>query len=468
MRVEKTEFTKFSKYSNLRLSSNYELPKLAFPYDDFYSFLDFIESGSRPRGGIKDEDYGQALSLGGEQIDKDGTVNTEKLPYVSMDYYENAKKGIVCNGDILICKDGALTGKCCVVDYAKLPTDKVMINEHVYAVRANSRIRPKMLFYLMRTALFNNQVIDLAYRKKAQPGLTLDHVKSIKIPELSLSEQDEILKSLKTYEDRICKLNAKKVNIQDNIDKVFGNIFGFSYDKFNSLKTIKTYMIDCSEISINGDLRCSAKFHRPARSYVENELRSKMKSQIKDYLAEPIVLGASISPSDYGEGDYIYISMATIKGWQLDLESASTVSDGYMKGKKDKTVARNDIILARSGEGTIGKVAFIDDDVKGVFADFTMRIRLKNYNPEFAYYYFRTSYFQYLIEIYKKGLGNNTNIFPFAIREFPLPDIDLKRQKEIVSEIRKKSDEQLKILKEIETQQDMIQNVIDKYLRKTS
>lgn len=89
----------------------------------------------------------------------------------------------------------------------------------------------------------------------------------------------------------------------------------------------------------------------------------------------------------------------------------NTVSKEYSDSKQAKTVQKNDIILARSGEGTIGKVALIDDDeLQGIFADFTMRIRLKDYNPEFAYYYFRTTYFQYLIEIYKKGLGNNTNI----------------------------------------------------------
>ncbi|SDM58619.1 restriction endonuclease subunit S [Lachnospira pectinoschiza] len=467
MRVERTEFAKFSKYSSLRLTSNYELPKLAFPYDDFSSFLDFIESGSRPKGGIKDEDYGQALSLGGEQIDKDGIVNTEKMPYVPFDFYDNAKKGLVCDGDILICKDGALTGKCCIVDFAKLPTDKVMINEHVFIVRANSRIRQKMLFYLMRTDFFNSQVIDLAYRKKAQPGLTLDHIKALKIPELSLKSQDEILKKLIPYEEKINKLNAKKVNIQEIIDKSFSKAFGFSYDGFDSLKGIKAYRIACSDVSVNGDLRCGVRFHRPARVYVEKELQTKMKAKIKDYLAEPIVLGASISPSDYDDGDYIYISMATIKGWRLDNGSASTVSDNYLNGKKDKTVSINDIILARSGEGTIGKVALIDEDVKGVFADFTMRIRLKNYNPEFAYYYFRTSYFQYLIETYKKGLGNNTNIFPVAIKEFPIPDIDLKKQKEIVAEIRKMNDQQKKIAEDIADQQVLIQKVIEDNLYKT-
>ena len=73
-----------------------------------------------------------------------------------------------------------------------------------------------------------------------------------------------------------------------------------------------------------------------------------------------------------------------------------------------------------------------------------MRIRLKDYNPEFAYYYFRTTYFQYLIEIYKKGLGNNTNIFRLLF-EFPLIDIPVYEQERIVAEIHAEINKQEKL-----------------------
>ena len=86
---------------------------------------------------------------------------------------------------------------------AQLPTDKVMINEHVFVVRANSRIRQRMLFYITRSDIFLNQIIDLAYRKKAQPGLTLEHLKAIKIPEIPLKVQDDILNDIRPYEERI-------------------------------------------------------------------------------------------------------------------------------------------------------------------------------------------------------------------------------------------------------------------------
>ena len=160
--------------------------------------------------------------------------------------------------------------------------------------------------------------------------------------------------------------------------------------------------------------------------------------------------------------------MATIKNWKFNSESASTVSREYSDSKKSKTVRKNDIILARSGEGTIGKVALIDDDeLQGVFADFTMRIRLKDQNTEFAYYYFRTTYFQYLIEIYKKGLGNNTNIYSIVVREFPMLDVSLAEQERIVDKIHAEIAKQDEIKKQIESLRGQIDILIQDVITKS-
>ena len=187
------------------------------------------------------------------------------------------------------------------------------------------------------------------------------------------------------------------------------------------------------------------------------QLRKMSDLSIKHFLSEPIELGASISTKDYNEhGEYVYISMATIKKWRFDSETAALVDMSYSSKNGNKSVKKYDIIMARSGEGTIGKVALIEEDLKGIFADFTMRIRLEDYNPYFAYYYFRTSYFQYLVEIYKKGLGNNTNIFPTVIKDLPIPNISLKEQEIIVSKIKKNMDQQFIIRKQIDSVRNKI------------
>lgn len=89
-----------------------------------------------------------------------------------------------------------------------------------------------------------------------------------------------------------------------------------------------------------------------------------------------------------------------------------------------------------------------------------MRIRLKNYNTTFAYFYFRTTYFQYLVEINKKGLGNNTNIFPNIVQEFPIPDIDIDEQEKIVGEIESKLEIQKRNVAKIEMLEKSIEQLL--------
>lgn len=461
--IKTVTLSKFAKFSNIRLGAYYELPSLVFEYEPLMGFIELLEAGSRPSGGINESDEGQAISLGGEQIGTDGSLNINKIPYVPLDYYENATKGKICDGDILLCKDGALTGKVCQVDLSLLPHHKVMANEHIYVVRANNRINQKFLFYLMRAEFFQNQVKDFAFHKKGQPGLNSDHIKAIKLPNVPFETQTALVHGpISVIEQQICDLQKNIRSDSRIIDEAFSKILGFNYEMFESVRENESNHATLLDFSNNSDLRFSAKFHRDSGNFVMQELMNRTDKKIKHYLAEPIVLGASVSPSDYSDdGEFCYISMATIKNWKFDLESASTVSKEYSDSQKAKTVRKNDIILARSGEGTIGKVALIEDDeILGVFADFTMRIRLKDYNPEFAYYYFRTTYFQYLIEIYKKGLGNNTNIFPIVVREFPMLDISLDEQQRIVDEIHSEISKQNDIRTKISSLREKIDGII--------
>ena len=73
----------------------------------------------------------------------------------------------------------------------------------------------------------------------------------------------------------------------------------------------------------------------------------------------------------------------------------------------------------------------------------------------------RSTYFQYLVEIYKKGLGNNTNIFPIVVQEFPLPDLSLDEQQKIVDAIQLEIDKQNEIKNQIAILRGKIDSIIE-------
>ncbi len=216
----KVEFAELKARDNLSLWVPFVLPQLKYKYAKINKFLAVCESGKRPKGGIREENEGEAISLGGEQIGKDGSLELSKIPYVSYDFYKNSTKGKVQNEDILICKDGALTGKTCFVDFSLFPSEKVMVNEHVYIIRSNENISQKFLFYFTITDLFQSQVKDLAYRKKGQPGLNKDHFEKIKIPLISKSIQNQIVDEIQVELEKRDNINKQIQAERSKIDKI--------------------------------------------------------------------------------------------------------------------------------------------------------------------------------------------------------------------------------------------------------
>ena len=149
-----------------------------------------IESGSRQKGGAISSGV---PSIGGEQIDKGGNLRFEKMKFVSQDHYTSMKKGILRQGDVLIVKDGATTGKTAFFDKAI----KAAVNEHVFIFRAKDNILPKYLYNLVRSDLFQHELQP--YIKGIIGGISLE-IKRIKIPLPAMEVQKQIVEELDGYQ----------------------------------------------------------------------------------------------------------------------------------------------------------------------------------------------------------------------------------------------------------------------------
>ena len=362
-----------------------------------------------------------------------------------------------CGNMVLVPTGSLVISNAMTVGLAFIVDRDVYINQNVFWVKMDeTKVNIKFIAWYFNCII--KKMFDKVFSSKY---LSKKELSRICIPDVDLTKQNEIVNQIELYEKEMLKYKKNMIDESGVIDEVFGEKFGFDYDTFERLKQINSYRIKYSGFSNNFDMRFGVKYHRPAGEFVMQQLRKMGDLSIKHFLSEPIELGGSISAKDYDEhGQFFYISMATIKKWAFDKEGAATVNKNYSDKKRNKCVRKNDIIMARSGEGTIGKVALIDEDINGIFADFTMRIRLKNYNHYFAYYYFRTSYFQYLVEVYKKGLGNNTNIFPIVVKEFPIPNISIEEQKEIVDKIKKDMDKQAEIKEQINNIREKIAKLV--------
>ena len=451
------DFNKVEKQSTYSFRDFFDIQK--FEKKDRLSLLDSLE-----------DDFYYA-EIGNST--KQGDVIPEKLnlddrnEFVA-DYFKKIDKGDVQKaeiGNILLAKVRPNLKKYILIDEEK---------EKYFYTTAFINLKPKklgkLLYYLLRT-IFYNDLMAISRQGKGYPTLKEEDLFTLRFDKKTIDKlekkETQIVSQIEPIEKNIKKLKSQIKEPQEIINKVFAREFGFDLEKFEKLKKINHYYLDLFSFGNNIDIRQSVKFHRDAGYFVNQESKKVTNKKVKNFISEQIVLGKSVSPKDYDEnGDYYYVSMANIKNWKFENEDSKLVSVEYSSKNKNKTVAKNDILIARSGEGTIGKVALIDDeDLQGIFADFTMRIRLENYNQLFAYYYFRSEYFQYLVEVNKKGLGNNTNIFPSQIQEFPMIDISLKEQQKIVDEIKTELDNQEEYKKKIANERNKIDEIIEKAIK---
>lgn len=134
---------------NIKKTKNYDTLLNKYPIIRLYAKEKseiVMQTVSRSKGGV-----GHILdgvpNLGGGHIGKNGEIVYNKMCYVKKDCFDNAGNEKILINDILLCKDGALTGKVCYIDSDYEHTES-MVNEHVFIIRSNApNLRQKYLFY---------------------------------------------------------------------------------------------------------------------------------------------------------------------------------------------------------------------------------------------------------------------------------------------------------------------------------
>jgi type I restriction enzyme, S subunit len=169
-----------------------------------------LETGSRPRGGIKDVEDG-VVSLGAENVQAAGVAKGRRFKYVSRAFADAMTRGRLSEGDILVYKDGGKPGN--FVPHVSafghgFPVEEAVINEHVYRIRAAEGVSQGLLYWTLRS-----EWLDRAMRDRgtgaAIPGLNSTNFKSLPFPLLDADEQREVGALLDSMLERMLRQGAE-------------------------------------------------------------------------------------------------------------------------------------------------------------------------------------------------------------------------------------------------------------------
>ena len=183
-----------------------ELHATQWPMVSLDKIADF-ESGSRQKGGAVNSGI---PSIGGEQIDAKGNLRFEKMKFISKDHFRGMQKGILENGDVLVVKDGATTGKTSFFPYDW----PAAVNEHVFILRARESVDCYYLYSVVRSDAFQEELKP--FIKGIIGGISLE-VRQIQIPLPPLDVQQEIVAEIEGYQKVIDGARAVVDNYRPHI-----------------------------------------------------------------------------------------------------------------------------------------------------------------------------------------------------------------------------------------------------------
>lgn len=274
----------------IKVESKWELKTI----DSFVTF----ESGSRPTGGVKNNTDG-ILSLGGEHIHNvSGNIDLSSPKYVSQEYYDNATKGKIKKADILLCKDGALTGKVAIVRN-ELNNIFAMVSEHVFILRTKNLTTQKYLFNFLHS-IQGQLLLKSKITGAAQGGLNTTNLKSIQIPLPPLEIQQKIVDEIEKIEDNSFNLekniSKQKEQILTLIDKCYKDVTKIKLKKVVITNPSK---IEIANLNLDTDISFIDMQSVSNNGYIEREVvkkYSEVKKGSYTYFKKHDVIIAKITP----------------------------------------------------------------------------------------------------------------------------------------------------------------------------
>lgn len=176
----------------------------------------FVESGSRPKGGVGQISSG-IFSIGGEHVNDKCQVGYGKPKFIPLEFHEKIKLTETKMHDIILVKDGATTGKIGIIDNIDFVNQN--INEHVFLIRPKADIiSPYYLLSFLYSSI-GQILVKRLITGATVTGLTKESLRKIEIPLPSLDIQERITTHIFELREKAKQLETEANEVLDNAKK---------------------------------------------------------------------------------------------------------------------------------------------------------------------------------------------------------------------------------------------------------
>ncbi len=418
---------------------------------------------------FEDEEEYYGIPTGQNYIDEDGYITDKQL--ITKEEHPNRIKYKIDSNNILI--SSLRLAKSPSLNFRNLDFNKYVFSNGFYIFNVDKSWNKIFILYLLR-----NKKIKLILDNYLYRGIGISAYKdydllNIKIPQIPLEAQNKAAEQITPIENKIQELKAQIQDPKTIINEVFAEEFNFDINLYNELnkgmtagtqsattKPFRIFKTNFKNLNKSYNLRFSTRFHNEPTKKLMSILNNIKTIKLKYILKEQIHRG--VTPEYDKNGDIPVIKIAHLKNLYIDNNFDEFISnDFYKKSMLRSQILKNDILLSSTGKISLGKIDLNENDNLYIADSHISIIRIKDYNPLFLVYFFRSVLGYFQIERDYTGSTNQIELYPKDIQNFLIPNIPLQRQQEIVDKIQTKISEQNKINDLIEKEREKINYIIE-------
>ena len=356
---------------------------------------------------------------------KHGVLDLSDLEYISKKTSKRFKSSILEEKDLVFSVRGAYIGKVAVIP-KKIEGGNI-INNLVRINLKNKNLAEYLTIYL--SSKIGQSLIDREVWGGAQPGITNEQIKNLKIPLPSLSVQNKIVSIMqKVFEEKKEK-ETEASKLLESIDNYVLDELGI---KSPEIKREMVFEVMSDKVENN---RVDAEYWQPFLEEIEQIInKGKYKTQkLKNFITK-IHYGASTSNA-YVDGGIPFLRILDLKPNHIDLSDVVYLPDDFRKELGNAFVRAGDLLISRSG--TVGVVSVVPKEADGfAFGSFMIKFCLNDEaNKEFISIWLNNKLNKLLTEREKIGaIQGNITIGTIENFDIPLPSLII--QNKIVEKIK--------------------------------
>jgi len=266
-------------------------------------------------------------------ISDEGVINWATVPYCTIDE-TNFKKYELREGDILIARIGATTGKTCII---KNPPQSVFAS---YLIRFFPKIElanPSFIYYFTKNDLYWQQ-INAIKEGKLKKGVSVSLLKNLLVPLPPLPEQKKIAHVLSTIQEAKEKTEAVIKAVKELKKSLMKYLFTYGPVPFNEAENVKLKETEIGLIPEDWEV----------------VKLGELTTNIVDCLH-------SKKPARVEKGKILLQVYNIDKNGNLDLSNLYLISEkDFLEWSRRIKPRKGDIIISKVGR--VGAIAHVDTD----------------------------------------------------------------------------------------------------------